>query len=135
MDYWFGDHFGLGFEFGFLNFFGYKYMDWDINSDEFHLFLLPYIKIGLLSGTNWRLSFDTGLGFNEVQYNSESSRGVREILIKFGLVWSYKISKHFETGIIFDSKCKLAAFSEEADATPNAGILSLSISPLLGYVF
>jgi len=140
LDNWFGDHFGLGFEFGLYYQFGsgYNYDDWYLIPNEYGYFLSPYVKFGLLSGNNWKVFFDLGLGFSKSQFaggDGNYEYGER-IFVKFALGWSIKISKHFETGIIIDCKPILALpEGSEDEGTQGNSLFLFSLYPFIGYVF
>ena len=120
-DYWFGDHFGLGIEFQFLNLFGSSYKDlWPGPADEFNFYISPYVKIGLISRQNWNLFFDLGFGGGEAEYlHNNFTAYTKRIFIKFDLGWSIKIGKNYETGIIIDNKLGGALPDPQTESSGN----------------
>ena len=134
-DYWISNHFGLGLEFGFHYLFGRGYSAdaWYMYYDERNYYFSPYIKLGLLSGANWRIFFDLGLGYGGAKYDGDSTYSDR-IFVKFALGWSIKISENFETGLTIDNKL-MATVGEPEGAFAATGLFLFSVYPFIGYVF
>jgi hypothetical protein len=134
-DYWISNHFGLGLEFAFHYLFGRGYSAdaWYDYYDEKNYYLSPCIKLGLLSGSNWRIFFDLGLGFGGAKYDGDSTYSNR-IFLKFALGWSIKISKNIQTGLTIDNKL-LVTVGEPEGAFAATGLFLFSIYPFIGYVF
>jgi hypothetical protein len=135
-DYWFGNHFGLGLEFQFHNFFGSSSDKglFFISRNEFNYYISPYIKLGLISRQNWRIFFDLGLGGGGSEYSPSSTAYIERIFIKFALGLSIKIGKDYETGIIIDNKL-MATAPDSTTETKGIGLFLFSAYPFIGYVF
>ena len=137
-DYWFGNHLGLGVELIFFNLFGSGYSQnenrsWYILTDEFNYYISPNIKLSLAL-SSWRLFSDLGIGVGGAEYSQESVLFSRRLFIKFGLGWSIKIGKNYETGLIIDYKY-IGYVPDSTYQTDFINIFLLSASPFIGYVF